>query len=216
MTDSEFQCEGCQRPLIHMIDEAGREWLEEDTPDGLQYFCPDCRADKTGEGNEMETNTMADTVEAPQVAPEQTQIVHLERKEFKTMLRVELTDAEIADMSQEMADAYSEVENLESEIKTHKQQLQSKIETKKARIAELMGIVRVGYESRKVKCERVFDYDEGVVKEIRLDTEEVIDERPLEDDEKQMSLPGTTEEDPQAGAGESVEPVKEPEKEEVA
>ena len=184
--EAEFQCAKCKTSLIHMVDEDGRTWVESEDETGFSYLCPNCKP---------EEQTKEDTPVTEETdAPDMSEVKHVERKEFKTMLRVDLTDAEISEMSLETADAFADIETLENQISTHKKQLQSKIDTKKARIAELMGIVRAGYEQRNIACERVFDYDNGVVKEIRLDNYEVIEKRPMEDDEKQMVIPGTEEE----------------------
>jgi uncharacterized FlaG/YvyC family protein len=87
-----------------------------------------------------------------------------------------------------MAHAMTERERIQGELDTQKQEYKARIEEKTATIAKLSGRVNSGLESREVVCIEVKDWSDATVTICRQDTGEVIEERPMREDEKQMEL----------------------------
>lgn len=60
--------------------------------------------------------------------------------------------------------------------------------TNEARRREIARMQRDGVEMRSVECEIRFDFDAGVARTVRLDTDEVVSERAVTDEERQTSF----------------------------
>ncbi len=83
------------------------------------------------------------------------------------------------------------VEALEEEKKAMVDGFKAKITQAKADIMNARQLVRNGAEIRDVNCQEIRDYKAGQFRIIRMDTEEVVDERPLTKEERQTHIPGT-------------------------
>jgi len=102
--------------------------------------------------------------------------------------RVELQDKEKIELGRLMADSQERVAESEANAKSAAAQYKGEIELAKADFGRACSLVRAGYEERQVECERVFDYVKGEARVTRLDTGEVIEQRPLTEDEKQSEM----------------------------
>lgn len=111
------------------------------------------------------------------------------RKVYKSTerLRVDLTNEEILKAGKEMAQSIDELNDLEKERKAAADTYKARIAQATANVQINSNLVRNGYEFRKVDVERTFDYEEGIVSAIRLDTGEVFESRAMTRDERQMT-----------------------------
>lgn len=111
------------------------------------------------------------------------------RKEIiKEMLPVELTDEERLARADDLANAVQAVEDAKRLKKIVTRDATAKVESAEAKRADLADVVASGREYREIIVHRVFDYEAGKVREVRTDTEQVISERGMTDEERQATL----------------------------
>jgi DNA segregation ATPase FtsK/SpoIIIE-like protein len=113
---------------------------------------------------------------------------HVERSEASRILKCELTQAELLTMGQELADAHSEHESITNELESIKAEFKGKIQAEEGKIGSLSAKIRAGYEHRQVKCATVKDWKSKTVTVTRLDTGAIIENRPMNQEELQMPL----------------------------
>ena len=125
-------------------------------------------------------------------------------------LEVKFTDAEKLEMGRDVARLNQEKRRLDQKLGEIKKQLTGEIAAKETEINRLMDLLSNGYEYRQVECRIDLDTPkQGQASVIRLDTEEVVRVRRMNDEELQIQLP-LEEAPPEA------EPEAEPEPEPVA
>lgn len=110
------------------------------------------------------------------------------RKRTTITLKCQLTDQEILQCGQAVADALEAAAELERELDEFKTMHKAKVAQQEAIVGLNTGKIRSRYEYRPVECEVVKDYGAGVVWTERVDTREIIERRPLTDEERQMAL----------------------------
>lgn len=110
--------------------------------------------------------------------------VKIER--FQRNLRVLLTIDERLDRADRVAAIENDIANKEADRDAAKKHANAQIEELQAEKQRLNGEVRDRAKYADVLCERRFNYRLGKVQEVRTDTQEVLDERPLTDRERQL------------------------------
>ena len=110
------------------------------------------------------------------------------REKFERHLRVILTGEQVAELADRASHLMEEHDTKEENQKAAQKQMKAEIEALEAKIRELLGYVRDKAKYQDVQCERVFDYARGVVTERRLDNEDVLQERPMTAEERQLGL----------------------------
>ncbi len=118
----------------------------------------------------------------------------LKREKFVSTLKVMLTSDEVAERADRAAASIADRDQKEEEQKAQTKHAKSIIEQIDAEIRLLSQEVRNRSSYQQVECERQWVFSEGMYREIRLDTGEVITERKLLESEKQMELPFEAEE----------------------
>ena len=113
----------------------------------------------------------------------------LTRKVTKS-LACKLTEAEVLQYGRDMAQEHAEYNRVEGEMKSVQKEYKAKLEEKQANIDKLSGRVHSGIEARDVACTETKNWIAGTVYTVRLDTMEVIEDRPMREDEKQMEIGG--------------------------
>lgn len=108
---------------------------------------------------------------------------------FKRNLKVPLKPEEVAERADRAAKLLEDRDHEESEFKAHGTHVRGRIAQMESEMRHLSGEVRTRCTYREVECEQQFLYDTGVVREVRVDTGEVLSERPMTDREKQRDLP---------------------------
>ena len=129
---------------------------------------------------------------------------------IKDYLKCLLTEKEKTELSAKIAKAISDRTSAEAKLKEVSASIKAQIAQLDAEISEKALQINNGYEYRNVECRMDKDYRLGSVTITRLDTGEVIRERPMTAEERQMELPGEKKEKPvrtklsTKGAGASV------------
>ncbi len=108
----------------------------------------------------------------------------------KEYLKCQLTEKEKTELSSKIAKAISDRASAEGKLKEVSTSIKAQIAQLDAEISEKALQINNGYEYRNVECRMDKDYRLGSVTITRLDTGEVIRERPMTAEERQMELPG--------------------------
>lgn len=99
-----------------------------------------------------------------------------------------LTTDEKAEAANQLASAYMDLESLALERKTAMTEFKNRRERIEERVHVLSLKVKEGVEMRSIKCELQLNYSRLRATLIRLDNEEIVEEREMTSDEKQMKL----------------------------
>jgi hypothetical protein len=108
---------------------------------------------------------------------------------FLRSLRVQLRPEEIATRADRAAHKLGDVQAKKEELKASTKHQKAVIEALEAEVNELSGEVRTRSTYRMVECQQIFDYTTSRVREVRRDTDEVLDERRMTEAECQRELP---------------------------
>lgn len=108
----------------------------------------------------------------------------------KKYLPCVLTQEEITAYAIKAVDEMNRAEALDAEAKEEAKHFKERIGRCLANMRQNQFIAKRGEEDREVECERVFDWGEGTVMIVRLDTGEIHDTRPMEAHELQMQIDG--------------------------
>ncbi len=109
---------------------------------------------------------------------------------IKEYLKCLLTEKEKTELSAKIAKAISDRASAEAKLKEVGASIKAQIAQLDAEISEKALQINNGYEYRNVECRMDKDYRLGSVTITRLDTGEVIRERPMTAEERQLELPG--------------------------
>lgn len=112
--------------------------------------------------------------------------VKIER--FTRNLRVPLKEGEIVERAKRNAFLVGEIGQKADERDAAKKQANAQIEELEAEMQRLSLEVRDGATYRDVQCERRYVYRTGNVQEVRTDTGDVLNDRPMTDRERQLEL----------------------------
>jgi hypothetical protein len=107
-------------------------------------------------------------------------------------LPVRLTDEELLKKGQELAATVQDIAAEESRQVDIKTQLKAKLAELDARRSGLAVTVSRKEEHRDVEVDIFYDYQRGVVEDIRRDTGEVLTTRVMQESERQQKLPVET------------------------
>lgn len=95
---------------------------------------------------------------------------------------------EKAEAAEQLATTLQAAESLELERKSVLGEFKSRLNALEERIHKLTLNVKDGVEMRSVECELHLNYTTLTATLIRSDTKDVVEERPMTDEEKQMNL----------------------------
>jgi uncharacterized FlaG/YvyC family protein len=115
---------------------------------------------------------------------------------IKEYLKCQLTEKEKTELSAKIAKAISDRASAEAKLKEVSASIKAQIAQLDAEISEKALQINNGYEYRNVECRMDKDYRLGGVTITRLDTGEVIRERPMTAEERQLELPSQKKEKP--------------------
>ena len=105
-------------------------------------------------------------------------------KEVKCLL----TQEELLDYSKQLAKNQQDKYEAESHKKSVVADCNDKIARLDSEMHALSRKINSGYEYRMTKCQYVFDWERLTKTLIRIDTGEIVDIRPVTDEDKQQSL----------------------------
>jgi len=115
-------------------------------------------------------------------------------------LPCKLNTEQIAEAAENLASALQEVETIEIEKKAVMKDYNSQIDNCKKRIHRLMTHVKNGVEYRPVECDLQFHIKKVLAILVRKDTGDVVEERPMSDEEKQMQIEFAEEDSKDSGS----------------
>lgn len=104
------------------------------------------------------------------------------------ILKCKLTEDEVREAADTLARLLDEHEAIEDAEKQVKADYKAQKEAKEASIRVHKNLVRNKYDHRPVRCRMEIDYTEQTVKVFRSDNEELVSERPMNNEEKQMDM----------------------------
>lgn len=113
----------------------------------------------------------------------------IKEKEFRDVLRCELTKEELDDLAGSLAEQQLELQELEEQKKAVTKDFAGKIEAVQARIRSGSNTFRQRWEMREVECIEVKNFLSGELYSKRLDTGEVLKRRKLTSAELERELP---------------------------
>lgn len=103
-------------------------------------------------------------------------------------LRVELSEEELGRKAQALAAELHALDELRERHKAERAAMKE-AEGLQADAVKILGVdVRTRSELRDVECEWIADFPRGLVELVRLDTDEVVAERPIEPRDRQLAI----------------------------
>lgn len=111
----------------------------------------------------------------------------LSRKVTKA-LPCKLSEEEVLKYGRDLGRAYADKSRVETELDGIKAEYKGRVKEQDALIEKLSARVHSGIETRDVACMEVKNWTEGTVEVRRLDTNEIVESRPMREDEKQMEI----------------------------
>lgn len=112
---------------------------------------------------------------------------HFEMK--SAILPVQLTEDEIASRGEKLAALFQLLEQLKSDRSDEMQEWKKRIDDKQAEAHQLAIVITGGWEDRPVSTCTTFDYKRLTVTTTRTDTGEILNSRPMTEEERQRELP---------------------------
>uniref|UniRef100_A0A6M3ILQ3 Uncharacterized protein n=1 Tax=viral metagenome TaxID=1070528 RepID=A0A6M3ILQ3_9ZZZZ len=110
------------------------------------------------------------------------------KKDIMADLRYEFTPAEMQSLSMELANEEIRRKRLKDALADVSATYRSKIKSAEMGISERATKISNGFEYRQTECTQIMDYMAGIVTIIRKDLDEVVEERPMSEAEKQVPL----------------------------
>lgn len=104
------------------------------------------------------------------------------------MLTCQLTEDEIREHGQQLAGVLDDISTEQARQTSFKTEMKATIAGLESRSAALSSQIRRGEELRGVQVQPELDFDENVYRERRTDTDEIITERSIRDEERQEHL----------------------------
>jgi hypothetical protein len=108
--------------------------------------------------------------------------------EFSQSMKVALTKDELIEQGEIVSEAQAEFTQAEMELNSMKAQFKGKMDAAECKGRVACGLIRDKFQYRPVKCRKVLDYDKGSMTLTRLDTGEMVEHRPMSEQERQMEI----------------------------
>lgn len=112
----------------------------------------------------------------------------IKEKKIPLFQRVELTEEEVRDAADRMADLFDQVGRIEEEQKSIANNYKAKIKEVEAQLSQTQLLVRNKYEQRLVDCIQSWNIKTCRVVTVRKDTGAIVEERAMTADERQEKL----------------------------
>lgn len=124
--------------------------------------------------------------------------------EVEELLNFKLTEEELAQTAISIQGIYEEIADLKSELKDFTKVKKDEIKDKESAIASYMKKIEKG-EDRQIPCTKRVYFSKGIVEFINPITKEVISERKIESEDRQMRLNVTVSEDAFANESDAID-----------
>lgn len=141
----------------------------------------DAAAKRTGDTSEMSAPNAVASTEA---APPEDRV-----EKYTATLKCGLSPEEVAKRADRAANLVAQIGSKEEEAKAAQKQAKGEIERLESELRQLSGEVASRVTYRPVECERRFCFSEGVMRETRMDSFDLVNVRKLTEHERQMHLP---------------------------
>ena len=103
-------------------------------------------------------------------------------------LRCDLTLEEQRLKGVQLAEQEHKIAELENKMKLSNQVIKEEIKEITTALSKNTQEIRQGWEFRQVKCQMTYDYSRATVVTVRIDSGEVVDERAMNQDERQTTF----------------------------
>ena len=103
-------------------------------------------------------------------------------------VRHEFSDQEKLDLSEKIVRAVSDISEAQRALKTFQMQIKGRKQEAEAVISSCASKLNEGYEMKNVPCLMVKDYEAGLISYESVETGEVMEERDMTPEERQMEL----------------------------
>ena len=103
-------------------------------------------------------------------------------------LRVRLTKDELLDVANNLEEALSTIDSLNSELESIKARYKAHLKEAEGKVENLRHSLKDKHDIRKVDCIEIQNNTRGSIAEVRMDTMVIITERPMTADERQSKL----------------------------
>lgn len=120
-------------------------------------------------------------------------------------LRVRLSDQKLVEFSDEMIEAMDDAKRARSRLKAYQAECKQEEEEALQRADEAKARLRSKHEDRNVDCIQIHNFTRGKVYTIRLDTDELVQERNMQPWERQADITEVTGDESQGEAADEVE-----------
>lgn len=137
----------------------------------------------------MRTRTKPDTSPEWKEAATASAVAQNKSSLEREALPCQLSDHELALKGDELADLLRQAADVEAEMKATAKRYKSRLDILSAQASMLGGIILGKVEDRAVEVETTFAFDAGTMRRVRLDTGEVLDERPMSEKERNPDGP---------------------------
>ena len=117
-------------------------------------------------------------------------------KKVRREVKVSLSKAQVDERGRILAQRSAELEELQEAAKASTAEWKGKTDAARLGMTKLARSIREGHELIEVDCEERYDDRRGLVNLVRLDTEELVDERAQTAAERQQVIPETQQADP--------------------
>ena len=117
-----------------------------------------------------------------------TAVTNIKEQDCKKHLKYEFEPEELQELGQNLASKHDELSQFEDALKTIKAEYKEKITRVESEISSIVRKVNVKSEYRDIDCFQQWDYDLAIYRVVRKDSGEVVEERALTDEERQMEL----------------------------
>ena len=112
----------------------------------------------------------------------------MEKERCTKTLKYNFSGDEKKELAAQMSEASAKEEDLEVEKREVSADIKARIETTTRTRRDLAKKYRDGYEWRPIECEIDRDFEHGVVRVIRTDTGEEVEERKMTNAERQQEI----------------------------
>jgi hypothetical protein len=98
------------------------------------------------------------------------------------------TEDERLEMGRRLSDAYVAVDEAKSRLETFKAQMKGEIKGYEGIIMASVAKLHTGYAMESIECEVINDYEAGMIQYRSLNTDEIVDSRPMTEAERQVEI----------------------------
>lgn len=114
---------------------------------------------------------------------------NIKERKYDKLLKCMLTDPELIDTGDQLAQALHHLSSVNGELDAIKADYKGKVKAAEAEIEKHRNRMQNKFEMRPIECLEVKNFADRKLVAIRTDTNEIIEERALRNDELQMPLP---------------------------